>query len=85
MRFAVDEMRRLYSQAPDPEALMGRTEFTLAELRDLHRAVLDHDWQIDTFRRFMQPLLVETGDVTSGRPGRPAALYRVARRPPVRG
>lgn len=80
VEFAVDELRRLYSEAPDPEGILGGHECTLAELRDLHAAVLDHDWQIDTFRRHMLPMLEETGEQTSGRPGRPAALYRIAAR-----
>lgn len=74
--FAVDELRRLYASTPDPEGFIEANEFTLAELRDVHSAVLGEEWQIDTFRRHMQPLLEETGDTTAGRPGRPAALYR---------
>lgn len=76
--YVVDELRRLYSNVPDPEGLIEANEFTLAELRDVHSAVLGDEWQIDTFRRHMQPLLDETGHTTAGRPGRPAALYRQA-------
>jgi hypothetical protein len=42
----------------------------------VHVTVLGKPWQIDTFRRRMLPQLEETGDVTSGGPGRPAVLYR---------
>lgn len=72
---AVEELRRLYGRSPDPEGLLGTDEFTLSELRDVHAAVLGEGWQIDTFRRRMQPFLVETGQQTSGGPGRPAALF----------
>jgi hypothetical protein len=76
VRRAVEELRRLYGRSPDPEGLLGVEEFTLSELRDVHAAVLGEGWQIDTFRRRMQPRLVETGEQTSGGPGRPAALFR---------
>lgn len=79
---AILELRRAYAEAPDPEGLIGREEFTLSELRGMHLAVLDRPWQSDTFRRHMLPLLEETGEVTTGGPGRPAALYRRFR--PVR-
>lgn len=73
--FAVQEMRELYSKIPDPEGLINEPEFTLAQLHDVHAAVLADDWQIDTFRRHMIPLLVETGRRATGGVGRPAALY----------
>jgi len=75
---AVEELRWLYEQGPDPEGLLGSDAFTLSELRDVHAAVLGEPWQIDTFRRRMQPLLLETGEQTAGGPGRPAALFRKA-------
>lgn len=73
--FAVAEMRRLYSQFPDPEGLLVDSAFTLAELHAVHVGVLGVDWQIDTFRRHMLPLLVDLTEMTVGRPGRPASLY----------
>ena len=76
VEFAVEEMRLLYSTQPDPEGLIAESEFTLAQLRDVHTAVLDADWQIDTFRRHMIPQLVDTGRRSEGGVGRPAALYR---------
>lgn len=78
VEFAVEEMRRLYRAAPDPEGLVAESEFTLAQLHDVHTAVLDADWQIDTFRRHMIPQLVDTGRRSEGGVGRPAALYRHA-------
>lgn len=75
---AVEELRWRYEQGPDPEGLLGTDVFTLSELRDVHAAVLGEAWQIDTFRRRMQPHLVETGEQTSGGPGRPAALFSKA-------
>ncbi|MBK9739929.1 MAG: NUDIX hydrolase [Actinobacteria bacterium] len=76
---AILDLRRSYAELPDPEGLIGSEEFTLSQLRGMHLAVLDRPWQSDTFRRHMLPLLEETGDVTTGGPGRPAALYRRAR------
>ena len=73
--YAVQEMRDLYSSAPDPEGLINEREFTLAQLHDVHTAVLAREWQIDTFRRHMIPLLHETGRRATGGVGRPAALY----------
>lgn len=73
--YAVEEMRRLYAESPDPEGLIADDEFTLAQLHEIHTAVLDTEWQIDTFRRHMIPLLKETGRRATGGVGRPAALY----------
>lgn len=78
VRFALEEMRRLYGKEPDPERILEDEPFTLAELMAVHLAVGGHPWQIDTFRRHMQAGLVETGELSSGRPGRPATLYRLA-------
>ena len=74
--YALAEMRRLYAEAPDPEGIIADSEFTLAQLHEIHVAVLDAEWQIDTFRRHMIPQLSETGRRSSGGVGRPAALYR---------
>ena len=75
--YAVQEMRRLYATAPDPEGLISDKEFTLAQLHEVHAAVVASDWQIDTFRRRMIPLLDETGRRATGGVGRPAALFRL--------
>lgn len=73
--YALKEMRRLYVEAPDPERIIEDSEFTLAQLHEIHVAVLDAEWQIDTFRRHMIPQLMETGRRATGGVGRPAALY----------
>ena len=75
VRYATSEMQQLYRQFPDPEGLLIESPFTLAELRAVHVGVLGTDWQIDTFRRHMLPLLTDLDQLTVGRPGRPASLY----------
>jgi len=76
VEYALQEIRSLYAESPDPEGIIADTEFTLAQLHEIHVAVLDTEWQIDTFRRHMIPQLQETGRRSSGGVGRPAALYR---------
>ena len=75
VRYAALEMQDLYHQFPDPEGLLVESPFTLAELRAVHVGVLGSDWQVDTFRRHMLPLLTDLDQLTVGRPGRPASLY----------
>jgi len=82
VRYAVEDIRERYRAEPDPEGLLEDPEFTLAELLAMHVAVLDEDWQVDTFRRHMLPMLVDTGEVSTGRPGRPATIYRRISRDP---
>lgn len=79
VRYAVADLQDRYRVQPDPEGLLAGPEFTLAELLSVHLRVLGEEWQIDTFRRHMLPMLVDTGQVSTGRPGRPAAIYRRAR------
>ena len=76
VEYALQEMRVLYAESPDPEGIIADSEFTLAQLHEVHVAVLDAEWQIDTFRRHVIPQLQETGRRSSGGVGRPAALYR---------
>ncbi len=76
VRYAVAQLRERYLKEPDPEGLLGDESFTLAELLAVHLAVIQQDWQVDTFRRHMLPMLIQTGEMSTGRPGRPAALYR---------
>jgi 8-oxo-dGTP diphosphatase len=69
-------VRARYRRQPDPEALLDEP-FTMRELRHLHAAVADVPrLQPDTFRRQMEPQLLDTGDTREGTVGRPAALYR---------
>lgn len=71
------DLRREYRQTPDPERFLDVDAFTLSELADVHFAVLGKEhWAIDTFRRKMSRQLRDTGEVTRGGPGRPAALFR---------
>lgn len=76
VRRAYEELRSAYAEVPDPAGLLGRDEFTLSELADVHFAVIGDDWPIDTFRRKMSRQLDETGDVVQKGPGRPAAVFR---------
>lgn len=76
VRMAVEEVRARYRQWPDPEALLDEP-FTMRELRYLHAAVADVPrLQPDTFRRQMEPQLLDTGLTKEGTVGRPASLYR---------
>ena len=72
---AVERIRADYAAMPDPWGLMP-DEFTLRELLLLHSAVDPSTPQRDTFRRMMEPLLVETGSFTSGTVGKPSRLFR---------
>ena len=74
---AHEELRIAYRETPDPEHFIEADSFTLSDLADVHFAVLGKEhWAIDTFRRKMSRQLRETGEVTRGGPGRPAALFR---------
>ena len=71
------ELRSEYRDTPDPEHFIDADTFTLSELGLVHFAVLGREhWAIDTFRRKMARQLHDTGEVTRGGPGRPAAIYR---------
>jgi ADP-ribose pyrophosphatase YjhB (NUDIX family) len=74
---AHEDLRLAYRETPDPEHFIEADAFTLSDLADVHFAVLGKEhWAIDTFRRKMSRQLRETGEVTRGGPGRPAALFR---------
>ncbi|GAA2079946.1 NUDIX domain-containing protein [Aeromicrobium halocynthiae] len=81
VRDAVARTRARYELRPDPDGLMTQA-FTLAELRQLHEAVLGASLQRDTFRRRMEPLLVPHVDdgvhTSRSSGGRPARLWTVA-------
>jgi len=75
VRFAVERVREEYAAGPDPRGLLPEP-FTLRELETLHRAVdPDGTPPKDTFRRSMEPLLIDTGGVTTGSVGKPARLF----------
>lgn len=76
VRFAVDQIRAEYAEAPDPRGVLDH-EFTLKQLETLHRNIdPDGTPAKDTFRRGMEPRLIDTGDVTTGTVGKPARLFR---------
>ncbi|WP_104138803.1 NUDIX domain-containing protein [Arthrobacter sp. ZGTC131] len=71
---AVEWLRAAYAESPDPGALLDEP-FTLKELRDLHEVVAGRTLMRDTFRRFMEPQLVGTGQMSDGTRGRPSRLW----------
>lgn len=75
VRAAVESVRADYAAEPDPGALLPEP-FTLAQLRELHGAVLGQEPMRDTFRRYMEPRLAGTGEMTDGTRGRPSRLWR---------
>ena len=62
---------------PSPPALLGET-FTLAQLREVHEAVLGRPLDPANFRRAMEASdsLVDTGERLTGTRHRPPKLYR---------
>jgi 8-oxo-dGTP diphosphatase len=72
---AVEYARADYESAPDPGGLLTGP-FTLRDLRKAHEAVAGRELMRDTFRRFMEPQLVPTGEMTSSGRGRPSRLFR---------
>jgi 8-oxo-dGTP diphosphatase len=74
---AVRWARVAHRDRPDPSGLLGES-FTLYELRKLHEAMLGERESPgkDTFRRRMEGLVEETGEMSSGTVGKPARLFR---------
>ena len=73
VRLAVHEIRSAYAEHPDPWDLLDA--FTLRELRELHAAI-DPDTPLrDSFRRLMEPQLVDTGELSSGSVGKPSRIF----------
>ncbi|QTG82582.1 NUDIX hydrolase [Arthrobacter crystallopoietes] len=72
---AIERTRTAYSAEPDPGGLLTGA-FTLRDLRRLHETVMGEELMRDTFRRFMEPKLVPTGEMTDGGRGRPSRLFR---------
>lgn len=75
VHLAVESLRASYSENPDPSRFL-EVPFTLADLQKVHEVVAGMEFQKDTFRRAMQPLIVPTGELSSGVVGRPARLFR---------
>jgi ADP-ribose pyrophosphatase YjhB (NUDIX family) len=79
VREAATTLRARYELDPDPEQILGRS-FTLADLKQVHEAVLGEMVQRDTFRRRMAPRLTPDVDkdgkqATRIDGGRPARLW----------
>lgn len=74
---AVEWLQAAYAEAPDPGELLDEP-FTLKDLRELHEAVAGQPLMRDTFRRFMEPKLAGTGQMSDGARGRPSRLWRRA-------
>lgn len=72
---SVERIRGDYATQPDPWGFL-KHPFTLRDLLILHSAVDPTTPQRDTFRRMMEPLLIETGEYTSGSVGKPSRLFR---------
>ncbi|WP_062306731.1 NUDIX hydrolase [Demequina subtropica] len=76
LELAVARLRADYAEHPDPWGLLGDRPFTLLELERLHRAVdPERPGRKDTFRRLMEPQLVDTGELEQGTVGKPARLF----------
>jgi 8-oxo-dGTP diphosphatase len=71
---AVEWLRGAYAEAPDPGELLDEP-FTLRDLRELHEIVAGAAPMRDTFRRFMEPKLKGTGQMSDGTRGRPSRLW----------
>lgn len=74
VRVATEHVRREHETGPDPFKLLAEP-FTLLELRRLHEAVAGTTLLKDTFRRRMQPYLMETDQTREGVVGKPARLW----------
>ena len=73
VRLAVREIRAAYAEHPDPWDLLDT--FTLRELRELHAAIDPETPLRDSFRRIMEPQLVDTGELSSGGVGKPSRIF----------
>lgn len=75
---AAKAIRERYEHRPDPDGLLT-DDFTLAELRALHEAVLGERLRKDTFNRRMlehlEPVGADDSPLTRSRGGRPAQVY----------
>ena len=66
--------RAAYREAPDPGELLDEP-LTLKDMRELHEVVAGETLMRDTFRRFMEPKLQGTGQMSDGTRGRPSRLW----------
>lgn len=82
---ALDRLRSKTEYSTVAYRFLGRT-FTLAQLREVHEAILGEQVDPANFRRqaLAQGHLVDTGEQTSGARHRPARLYRFSDSAPQR-
>jgi len=76
LAMAVARLRADYAEHPDPWHLLEH--FTLRDLRKLHEAIDPDTLMRDSFRRLMEPQLIDTGVMTSGSIGKPSRVFRRA-------
>jgi ADP-ribose pyrophosphatase YjhB (NUDIX family) len=76
LAMAVAQLRADYAEHPDPWHLLET--FTLRELRKLHEAIDPDTLMRDSFRRLMEPQLIDTGRMTIGSIGKPSRVFRRA-------
>lgn len=78
---AVNYLRDRYMRLPDPKGFLP-PRFTMSELYQVHMAILGQDFMTPySFRRTFEPLLEDTGEKRSETAGKPATIYRRAKRP----
>lgn len=75
VELAVGRLREEYAETPDPRGLLDQP-FTLLELQRLHAAVMGRPVPKDSFRRGMEPKLIDTRRTQEGVVGKPARLFR---------
>ena len=82
VRVALDRLRTKTAYAAVAHRFLG-PEFTLAQLRGVHEAILGHAVDPANFRRqvLASGSLAETGDLQTGAAHRPAKLYRFTESP----
>lgn len=80
VNYALQRLRTKVEYARIAHSFLGE-EFTIAQLRTVHEAVLGHKLDAANFRRSVatSPDLVDTGEVLAGTPHRPPKLYRFTR------
>jgi hypothetical protein len=71
---AAEWLQAGYAEAPDPGEPMEEP-FTLRDPRDLRHVVAGETLLRDTFRRFMEPKLTGTGQMSDGTRGTPSRLW----------
>ena len=76
LALALTELRAAYAEHPDPWHLLER--FTLRDLRLLHEAIDPNTLMRDSFRRLMEPQLIDTSVMTRGTVGKPSRVFRRA-------